>query len=127
MTIDKIYQPFDYSKYGVYVIKTDITAMGVFKIEDTLPLHIKQIRGIYFTCNARTKERVVGYISLNFNEGILKNVLLPVINSNIIRHNAHAIPLNEAVKSNSIVQGYFYCRVKTKIGFTVKIYLHFDK
>ena len=127
MKIDEIYKPFDYSQYGVYVIKTDITAAGVFKIEDTLPLHIKQIRGIYFTCNSRSAERVIGYISLNFNEGILKNVLLPVINNNTIRHNGHAIPLNETVKSNSIVQGYFYNRVATKRPFTVKIYLHYEK
>lgn len=127
MNIAETYKPFNFSTYGVYVIKTEITHTAVTKIEDTLPLHIKTIKGIYITCSADSIEKVLGYITLNFNEGILKNVQLPVMNSKIIKHQAHPIPLNESIKSNSIMQGYFFSRIQTKNVFTVKIYLHYEK
>jgi hypothetical protein len=127
MSIDSIYKPFNFSTYGVYVIKTNITHTGATKIEDTLPLHIKTIKGICITCSANNIEKTAGYITLNFNEGILKNVQLPIMPSSILRHQSHPIPLNEHMKSNSIIQGYFFSRVQTKRVFTITIYLHYEK
>jgi hypothetical protein len=127
MSIENIYKPFNYSEYGVYVIKVTIPKKGVFKIEDTLPLHIKLLKGIYFTCNVQSAEKVVGHIRLNLNEGILKNVQLPIMNTSVIRHTAYPIPLNETLKSNSLLQGYFINHISTKQIFTLKIYLHYEK
>ncbi len=127
MNIESKYKPFSFSEYGVYIVKTVITHTGVTKIEDTLPLHIKTIKGLYITCNAGTKDRVIGYITLNFNEGILKNVQLPVINSRVLREQSHPIPLNETIKSNSILQGFCFCHSITKRPYTIKLYLHYEK
>lgn len=127
MSIDKIYKPFNFSELGVYVIKKEITHTGATKIEDTLPLHIRVLKGICFTSNPYSKEKVSGFITLNFNEGILKNVQLPVMNSNVITHHSHPIPINEQIKSNSIMQGYFFANNAIKFPYTVSIYLHYKK
>lgn len=127
MSINKIYKPFNFSDLGVYVLKIKITHTGATKIEDTLPSHIRVLKGIYFTSNPNSTEKVTGYITLNFNEGILKNVQLPVMNSNVITHHSHPIPINETVKSNSIMQGYFYANNAIKIPYTVSVYLHYER
>lgn len=127
MKIKDIYKPYNFSDSNCYVVSYNVNTEQVLKIEDKLPLQIENLTGIYITCNAQSKENVIGYITVTFNEGILKAVQLPILNSNNIKHHSHPIPLNETIKSNSIMQGYLYFRVKTKTPFTVKIYLHYKK
>lgn len=88
------------------MLKTVVVRNTILKIEETLPSEIEKLTGIYITCNARSKEKVIGYITILFNEGVLKTVQLPILNSNQIKHHSHPLPLNEIIKSNSIMQGY---------------------
>jgi hypothetical protein len=127
MKIKDLYKPYNFSDSNCYVVSYNVNTEQVLKIEDKLPLQIENLTGIYITCNAQSKEKVIGYITVTFNEGILKTVQLPILNSNNIKHYSHPIPLNETIKSNSIMQGYLYFRVRTKTPFTVKIYLHYKK
>lgn len=127
MKIKELYKPYNFSESSCYVVSYDVNFDQILKIEDKLPLQIENLTGIYITCNAPSKENVIGYITVMFNEGILKTVQLPILNSNNIKHHSHPIPLNETIKSNSIMQGYLYFRVRTKRPFTVKIYLHYKK
>lgn len=127
MKIKELYKPFNFSESNCYVICYNVNADQILKIEDKLPLQIKRLTGIYITCNARTREKVIGYITVMFNEGVLKTMQLPILNSNNIKHHSHPIPLNECIKSNSIMHGYLYFRVRIKRSFTVKIYLHYEK
>lgn len=127
MNIKEAYQPYNFSKSKCHVIKFDVNNEPILKIEEKLPLHVQQLTGVYITCNAETRERVIGYITVMFNEGILKTFQLPILNSSQIKHHSHPIPLNETIKSNSIMQGYLYFRVRTKMPFTVKIYLHYQR
>jgi hypothetical protein len=127
MNIDNIYKPYNYSQYSVYVVQIEIANAAVTKIEQQLPLHIKKLTGIYITCNSNTKERVIGYITLNFNDGILKTVQLPIINCRYIQHHSHPLPINETLNTNSNFQGYFYSRITPKAPFKLSIYLHYEK
>lgn len=127
MKIKEIYQPYNFSKGKCYVINVDVIRNTILKIQETLPLQIEKLTGIYITCNARTKERVIGYITIQFNEGVLKTVQLPILNSNLIKHHSHPIPLNETIKSNSIMQGFMFFRIVTRRPYTVKIYLHYER
>jgi hypothetical protein len=127
MKIKDLYKPYNFSKSNCYVISYDVNGEPILKIEEKLPLQIEKLTGIYITCNSLSRENVIGYITVMFNEGILKTVQLPILNSNNITHHSHPIPLNETIKSNSIMQGYLFFRKKTKRQFTVKIYLHYDR
>lgn len=128
MNIKEAYKPYNFSKSKVHVVKFDVRNEPILKIEEKLPLHVQQLTGIYITCNAtETKEKVIGYITVMFNEGILKTVQLPILNSSQIKHHSHPISLNETIKSNSIMQGYLYFRLRTKMPFIVKIYLHYER
>lgn len=129
MKINERYRPYDFSKSKCYVIKFDVLHNeSILKIEEKLPLHVQQLTGIYITCNVTdVKERVIGFVTIMFNEGVLKTVQLPILNTNQIKHHSHPIPLNECIKSNSIMQGYFAFYVRTKRPYTVKIYLHYER
>lgn len=127
MKIKDIYKPYNFSDSNCYVVTYNVTTEQVLKIEDKLPLQIENLTGVYITCNAQSKEKVIGYITIMFNEGILKTVQLPILNSNIIKHHSHPIPLNETIKSNSVMQGFLYFRITSRTPFTVKIYLHYKR
>lgn len=127
MKIKDRYKPYNFSKSKCHVISFDVNSELVLKIEEKLPLQIEKLTGIYITCNALSRDNVIGYITITFNEGILKTVQLPILNSNNITHHSHPIPLNETIKSNSMMQGYLYFRKQNKRRFTVKIYLHYEK
>jgi hypothetical protein len=127
MKIKDTYKPYNFSKSKCHVIKFDVRAEPILKIEEKLPLHIEKLTGIYITCNALSREHVIGYITVMFNEGILKTTQLPILNSAFIRHHSHPIPLNEIIKSNSMMLGYLYFRIRSERPYTVKIYLHYEQ
>ena len=127
MNIENTYKPFNYSSSSVYVIPFIIPSFGVFKLEDKLPLQIKILTGIYITSSVQDKRQVIGFITLNFNEGILKPIQLPLWNTSTIRHHSRPIPLNETIKTNSMMQGYCISQIATKTAFSLKIYLHYLK
>ena len=127
MKLKDRYKPYNFSDSNCYVVSYNVSREQVLKIEDKLPLQIKRLTGVYITCNARTGAKVIGYITLTFNEGILKTVQLPILNSEKITHHSHPIPLNEPIKSNSIMQGYLFLTARSKVPYTIKIYLHYAK
>lgn len=127
MTIAQTYKPFNFSETAVYVVKYEITHTGATKIETHLPVYIKKLKGICFTANPNGEETIAGYISLTFNEGALKNVQLPVMNSRRLTDVSHPIPINEQINSNSMMQGYFLAADTLTPPFRLSIYLHYER
>lgn len=129
MKISDKYKPYNYSLTKCFVVTLNITANGNYKVEKKLPKQMKVIKGLYVTTSANAdKERVVGMLHLMFNEGILKNFQMPVMNPRLILHHSQPIPLNEEVKPNSTLMGVYYHRpLIHTYPFTVKIYLHYEE
>ncbi len=128
MKIADTYKPYNFSSTKCYVFQVTV-ASGKFivKIENKLPLHFGVLKGLYFTCNSLSTEKVVGYISLFLNEGIFKSIQTAVINTNRIRHQAHPIPFDEEVKTSAYIQGFFFNRDPSLTDFTITIYLHYEE
>jgi len=127
MKIKDRYKPYNFSESKCHVVTINVKEGGVLKIESKLPLHLEKLTGIYITCNAVSEKRVLGYITITLNEGVLKTAQLPILNSRFIKHHSHPIPINELIKRNSIMQGYLYFIMTSSEPFTVKIYLHYQK
>jgi hypothetical protein len=127
MSITKIYEPFNFSQYAVYVHTQTISHSGISKLEQTLPDCIKTVKGIYISANPDTSDKLAGYITLNFNEGILKSVQAPVINSKVLHDQSHALPLNETIKAGGKLQGYYFSYAFGNFPYKVSIYIHYDK
>jgi hypothetical protein len=128
MKIRDRYKPYDYSKTKCFVVTLNITANGAYKVDKKLPKQMKVIKGLYVTTSVADKEAVIGMLHLMLNEGILKNFQMPVMNTRLMQHHSHPIPLSEEVKPNSTLMGVYYHRqVVTAYPFTIKIYLHYEE
>lgn len=121
------YKPYNFSKGKCHVVSINLKTDGIFKIEEKLPLHLEKLTGIYISCNSVATDRVLGYMTIMFNEGVLKTAQLPILNSRLIKDHSHPIPLNETIKSNSIMQGYLYIITGIDQPFTLKVYLHYEQ
>jgi len=119
------YKPYNFSSTKCHVIEVIVSETGVTKIEARLPEYLKKVKGIYITSQFTGEHRLVGYISLSFNEGSLKSFQMPVINSKAIKHNSQPIALNEEIKSGSSIQGFFLDINNYAFSYTLKIYLHY--
>jgi hypothetical protein len=121
------YKPFNFSTYKCHVIEMEIS-QGVNKIEAILPAAIKIIRGIYVTNNFKSDTiHWIGIISLFFDEGAIKNLQMPVINSKRIRHNSHPIPMYQEIKKGSTLEGYYLDVANYDFTYSLKIYIHYEE
>lgn len=125
---DSKYKPYNFSSTKCYVITLTINRSGVTKIEEKLPPDIKQVKGIFITARIKTKAEKIGQITLSFNEGIINPYQYAVLNTDYLGDTSHPLPLDETIKSNSLMQGYYKCdAIEFELPFTIKIYLHYAK
>lgn len=128
MDLAKHYQPFSFSSTGCHIVVVTINGYGVTKIEEKLPLEIKRLKGIFVTARVNEKYRKLGRISLSFNGGSLNPFQQAVINTDLLSDCSRPVPLGEILKSNSIMQGFFYAdRIETAFPYKIKIYLHYER
>ena len=125
--IKERYRPYNFSSSGCHVIELIISQSGVTRIEAKLPSYVGTLTGIYISCHTDSTEKLTGYISLSFNSGAQKSLKLAVLNSKMLRHSSHPIPLNQELRSNSSVQGFYLDALDRNFPYTIKIYLHYKK
>lgn len=126
-TIKETYSPYNFSFSKCHVVELIISQNGVTRIEAKLPFYIRVLTGIYITCKTESTNRLVGYISVFFNEGVQKSLKLSVINPKVMKHHSQPIPLNQELNSNSSIQGFYLDNTNENFPYTVKIYLHYKK
>lgn len=101
---------------------------GYFGIEEKLPERIGRLKGVLVTVNTVFASPVVLAVVLTFNEGLLKNLQIPVWHPLALRHNSHPIPLDEEIFSNSLMQGYFITLPsRVALDGYISIYLHYEE
>jgi hypothetical protein len=128
MKIADKYKPYNYSENKSFIITLTVAADGIYKIESKLPRESVTLTGIYISCSPASVQRVIGLVNLFFNEGILKNFSMPVMNNSRYPYPANPIPLNEYVRPNSTMQGVYYHNADADTyPFTIKIYLHYKE
>lgn len=125
--IEDIYKPFDYSASRCYVVVLTITQKGYMKLEHKLPSYVKQLVGVFITTTLNGGIIYAGLASLNFNGDAFKSIHLPVYKSfKMLDGSTRPMPLNESIKPNSFLQGYYLDMSKTNLfPYTVSIYLHY--
>jgi len=134
MDIKEKYRPYNFSSTKCYIItlKFKVPGLGlpgIFGIEEKLPLDIGILKGVYITVNSNSLFKIVGGVSLNFNESELKSWAIPLYNTKLLKETSHPVPLNEEIKSNSIMQGFYVIRNSggdAGIKGNIKIYLHYE-
>lgn len=122
------YVPYNFSNTKCFVVTLAVTPTGICKLESKLPLQAKVLKGVYATTNAIAEELLIGTVNLWFNEGIFKSVSIPVMNTRILKHNSHPMPLKEEMEPNSTMQGIYFNRT-TALAFPylVRIYVHYEE
>ncbi len=125
------YKPFNFSTTRCVVIQLLVSNYRTLKIDQKLPLQMDRLKGIYVTTNIlRSREKVVGLLSLSFNDGALKCLQMPVFNFNagkiITIPDTAPLAFDEGIKNNSRVQGYYMEKAPVNISYTVTIYLHYS-
>lgn len=129
-TIEQKYEPFNFSTTRCYVFQLAAEASGFIKIEHKLPKYIRQLKGICVTVNIQDgtgEPLTAGFISLNFNGQSLKCFHSPVVVSDLVNDCSLPYPLDEAIFSNSFVQGYFKAFTgEDWFPYTITIYLHYQ-
>lgn len=119
------YKPYNFSSSRCHVVELIISQAGVTRIEAKLPSYIKTLTGIYISCKTDRPEKVTGLINIFFNEGAQKSLKLSVLNTKVLKHSSHHLPLNQEIKSNSSIQGYYLDTMNVGFPYTIKIYLHY--
>jgi len=119
------YKPYNFSSSRCHVIELIISGTGVTRIEAKLPSYIKTLTGIYISCHTDSPQKVTGFINVFFNEGAQKSLKLSVLNTKVIKHSSHPLPLYQDIKSNSSIQGFYLDALETNFPYTIKIYLHY--
>lgn len=131
MNIKDRYRPYNFSSTKCYVVQLPFSVdvrSGYFAIEEKLPVHIGKLKGLLVTINADLSNPVVLAVILSFNEGLLKNLQIPVWHPLALRHNSHPIPFDEEIFSNSIMQGYFIVPpAERRFDGYISIYLHYEE
>lgn len=125
MNIKERYRPYNFSSTKVHVIKLTVPVGGIGNIEEKLPEHIARIKGIFVSSNVTPVAKVKGWIFLTLNEGIFKNYQLPILNTAKLQDCSHPMPLNEEIKTNAVLYGYFGVLLPAK--GTLTIYLHYEE
>lgn len=125
--IEQYYEPYNFSATQCYVIKLAIKHPGSTKIEYKLPAYIKQLKGIYISLACTQQQvKIGGYISLNFNGNALKCFNNLVFVSKVLDDWSKPLPLNEQLKPNSFMQGYYFgFESLTDVQYSISIYLHY--
>lgn len=129
-TIEQLYEPYNFSKTKCYVFTLTITKGNYTRIEHKVPWYIKKLEGIYVSVSLLdTTKTLAGIISLNFNGQSLKCFHLPIHRTQNLNDFSHPLPLNEDIKRNSFIQGYFISKDLTveEFPYTLSIYLHYTK
>lgn len=127
--IDKIYTGYNFSATRCYVIPLSVNINGYMKIEHKLPEYVQNLKGIFVSVSCQTSaSRNAGFLFLSFNGSVLKNIQLPIIRTNLLRDCSHPLHLDEIIKPNSFVQGFYYDATGGVGGYpyTLNIYLHYE-
>lgn len=120
------YRPYNFSATKCFIITIPINAL-VTRIDAKLPNMIKQIRGVYVSVRSKSATRVAGLVSLTFNEGALFPISIPAINSSYDLLNTQPVKLEENIKPNSSVIGYYrdFGSIISGHAAQIKVYLHY--
>lgn len=120
------YTPYNFSSTQCHIVKLNVQKTGTVKIEEKLPIEVKQLKGVFISANIQTQAKSVGFITLTFNEGQTNPVQYAVINTNFLKNASHPLPLDEVIKPNSLMQGYFRLdETDATLPMTLTIYLHY--
>jgi hypothetical protein len=119
------YKPYNFSSSRCHVIELIISGTGVTRIEAKLPSYIKTLTGIYISCHTNSPQKVTGFINVFFNEGAQKSLKLSVLNTKVIKHSSHPLPIHQELINHSTIQGYYLDTLGAGFPYTVKIYLHY--
>lgn len=120
------YRPYNYSSTKCHVVTLKFNNVGRFGIDEKLPAYIGVLKGIYVTVNCDIPDGLIGGIFLSFNEGAAKTFQLYLPNTKMLRDMGLPYPVEEIIKSNSIMQGYYHISENFRFpSGTVKIYLHY--
>jgi hypothetical protein len=121
-------EPYNFSSTRCYIIEIEVER-SYKKIEHKLPRHIRNLKGIFVSVHLpkNPSSKTAGIISLNFNGQSLKCFHHPVIRVAHLHDWSNPIPLDEHIRPNTFIQGYFMGHNIRDIffPFTVKIYLHY--
>ncbi len=126
-TIEHLFEPYNFSATHCYVFNMRVTARGNLKIEHKLPEYIRQLKGIFVSINSHQElVKIAGIISLNFNGQTLKCYHNAVLVTNVLNDCSHPYPLDEQLKQNSFLQGYYNATASlADAGYLLTVYLHY--
>ena len=129
MTLLDRYRPFNYSTTRCHVIALKFAKAGRFGIDEKLPACIGRLKGIYITVNCDIPFFSIGGIFLSFNNGATKAFQSYLTNTKMLRDPGLPYPVDEEIKKNSLMQGYYHIRsehLRFEPSGTVNIYLHYE-
>ncbi|MGZ4037246.1 MAG: hypothetical protein ACXVPQ_05415 [Bacteroidia bacterium] len=128
-TIDDIHKPYDYSALRFYVMALTVSGPGLTKIDEKIPGYVQNLKGVFVSVGCLTSAgKITGYLSVNFNGSAIKVLQLPVIRTNLLKDCSRPLPLNETIRPNSLLQGYYYDQTNGSAGYpySLKIYLDYE-
>jgi hypothetical protein len=123
-----IFKPYNFSENPCHIITFQVLAFGFTKIEVKLPNYVQQLTGIFASINyPAIQPKIAGYFTLNFNGNALQAFQMPIVKTTFLKEVSTPYELNEALKPNSFMQGYYYdaTGVPNNYPYTVTLYLHY--
>lgn len=124
--LSEIYKPYNFSSTKCFIITLNIVTTGYYKIEQRLPEEMKTLKGVFVSPSGSTRFKQLGFVTFGINEGRIKCFQQAVIDITKISDCSVPFPLNEPVKNNSLMQGYYYDNGRSNIyPYSLKIYLHY--
>lgn len=144
-TFEETYKPYNFTENSTYIITVTINNSQYTNIQEKLPAYIRKVTGVFVSAHStQKKQNFIGILSLCFNGKAFKSIRIPVQNAYFIKDCSIPFELNEDLKSNSFLQGYFTganirssrafamisnilpARVKTNSKYTINIYIHYQ-
>ncbi|MGZ3999403.1 MAG: hypothetical protein ACXVPQ_12175 [Bacteroidia bacterium] len=127
--IDDIYKPYDYSSLRFFVIALNVKGPGLTKIDEKIPGYVQKLKGVFVSVGCSTSAgKITGYVTMNFNGSAIKVLQLPITRTNLLKDCSRSLPLNETIRPNSLLQGYYYDATNGSAGYpySVSIYLDYE-
>jgi len=131
-SIEKKFKPYNLTANPSHIIQIEIATEVYTNIEYKLPAHIKTITGVFISAtNRETKQKLLGILTLCFNGQALKSLRVPVLDAKYLRDCWLPIELNDTIKRNSYMQGYFMSmnstrRKLSRTNMKLTIYIHYQ-
>lgn len=127
---EKIFEAYNFSENPCHIITLNVTGLGFIKIEKKLPNEVQQLTGIFASVNyPATQPKIVGYVTLNFNGNSLQPFQMPIVKTRFLKDTSKPYELNEKIKPNSFMQGYYFDATGSpgNYPYTVTLYLHYKR